>query len=347
MKDGIKQIIKLGIFIGLSVILLFIAFRDIDLVDVFAELKNAKYSWVLISLSAATLAYFSRARRWILLIKPLGYKPSFSSAYHAVMTGYLFNLAAPRLGELTRCVALGRKEKIPVDTLFGTVIAERAFDLVSMFIILFIMIFAGGNIMDSFLKENVLEPLGARLSAIFVSPVTTIAILILFIVAVILMLTIYRERLMKVKLFARLGDILKGIISGLKTFTRMKDKLEFLFHTLLIWTLYIIMTWVVLYAIPSTSHLHFGDAVFLLVIGTMGMAAPVQSGIGAFHWIVSRGLHIIYEISLKDGLAYATLSHESQLILIAILGSISFYIILGKKKKPRDHKAEKIVDGKE
>ncbi|MFO7851359.1 MAG: lysylphosphatidylglycerol synthase transmembrane domain-containing protein [Bacteroidota bacterium] len=343
MNDKIKQIIKLGIFIGLSVILLIIAFRDIDLADVFAELKNAKYSWVLISLSAATLAYFSRARRWILLIKPLGYTPSLSSAYHAVMTGYLFNLAAPRLGELTKCVALGRKEKIPVERLFGTVIAERAIDLVSMFIILLIMIFAGGNIMNSFLKENVLEPLGARLSDIFVSPVTTIAILLLFIVAVILMLTIYREWLLKVKLFARIGDIMKGIISGLKTFTRMKDKLEFVFHTVLIWTLYIIMTWVVLYAIPATSNLHFGDAIFLLVIGSLGMAAPVQSGIGAFHWIVSRGLTVVYGIKLKDGLAYATLSHESQLILIAILGTISFYIILGRKKKLKDPKAENIV----
>ena len=333
MKDRIKQIIKLSIFIGLSVILLIIAFRNIDLADVFEELKNAKYSWVLISFTASVLAFISRARRWILLIKPLGYNPGLTSAYHALMTGYLFNLAAPRLGELTRCVALGRKEKIPVDRLFGTVIAERAFDLISMFIILIIMIFASGNIMDSFLKENVVQPMGTRISSVFTSPVTVIVISILSIIAVIIILTIYRERLMKIKMFAKIGDIIKGILSGLKTFLRMKDKLEFIFHTLVIWSFYIIMTWVIFYAIPSTSHLNFGDAVFILVIGSLGMAAPVQGGIGAFHWIVSRGLNVVYGIDLKDGLAYATLSHESQLILIAILGTISFYLILGKSRR--------------
>ncbi|MBN1388761.1 MAG: flippase-like domain-containing protein [Bacteroidales bacterium] len=339
MKDRIIRIIKLGIFIGLSVILLIIAFRDIDLSDVFKELKNAKYSWVLISFTASVLAFISRARRWVLLIKPLGYNPGLISTYHALMTGYLFNLAAPRLGELTRCVALGRKEKIPVDRLLGTVIAERAFDLVSMFILLFIMILASGNVMDSFLNENVLEPIGARISSVFASPVTTIVIAVLFIIAIILVLTIYRERLMKLKLFAKIGDILKGIFSGLKSFVRMKDKLEFIIHTIVIWSFYIIMTWVIFYAIPSTSHLNFGDAVFILVIGSLGMAAPVQGGIGAFHWIVSRGLNVVYGTDLKDGLAYATLSHESQLILIAILGTISFFLILGKSRL-RHKKAE-------
>lgn len=333
MKDRIKQIIKLGIFIGLSVILLIIAFRDIDLADIIEELKNAKYSWILISFTASVLAFISRARRWVLLIKPLGYNPGLTSTYHALMTGYLFNLAAPRLGELTRCVALGRKEKIPVDRLLGTVIAERAFDLMSMFIILFIMILARGNIMDSFLQENVLKPMGTRIASVFASPVTTIAIAVLFIVAIILVLTIYKERLMKLKLFVKISDILKGVFSGLKTFVRMKDKLEFIFHTIVIWSFYIIMTWVVFYAIPSTSHLNFGDAVFILVIGSLGMAAPVQGGIGAFHWIVSRGLNVVYGIDLKNGLAYATLSHESQLILIAILGIISFYLILGKSRR--------------
>ncbi|HCC71138.1 MAG TPA: hypothetical protein DEQ09_08320, partial [Bacteroidales bacterium] len=132
---------------------------------------------------------------------------------------------------------------------------------------------------------------------------------------------------------ARIGDIMKGILNGLKSFIKMKNKLEFIFHTIIIWSFYIVMTWVIFYALPSTSHLNIGDAIFILVIGSLGMSAPVQGGIGAFHWIVSRGMNVVYGIDLKDGLAYATLSHESQLILIAILGTISFYIILGRSRK--------------
>lgn len=333
MKGRVKQIIKLGIFISLSVVLLYLAFRNINLIDVFRELKNANYLWVLVAFVASVLAFISRARRWILLIRPLGYNPSLKSSYHAVMTGYLFNFAAPRLGELTRCVALSRKEKIPVDSLFGTVIAERAFDLVSMIIIMFILILGRGNLMDSFLRENVIQPIGEKISSAFGFSSVFIIILILFHVVMFLMLLMYRERLMKIKLFAKISDIMKGIFRGLKTFISMKAKLEFIIHTIIIWSFYIVMTWVIIYAIPSTSHLQFGDAVFILVIGSIGMSAPVQGGIGAFHWIVSRGLNVVYGIDLKDGLAYATLSHESQLILIAILGTVSFYLILGKSRR--------------
>lgn len=333
MKEKIKHLVKLGVFISLSLILLYIAFRKVDLSEVLGILVHAEYSWVLLGLLAAILAYFVRARRWILMIRPLGYDPPLRSVYHALMTGYLFNLALPRLGELTRCVALGRKEKIPVDSLFGTVIAERAFDFISMLIIMFVMILGRGNTMDSFLKRNILQPAGDRVSSALDTSLLLVIILLVSLALAVLMMYIYRERLKKIKLLSKAGNIMKGIFTGLKTFTRMKDKLEFIFHTLLMWSLYIVMTWVILYAIPSTSHLHFGDAVFLLVIGTLGMSAPVQGGIGAFHWIISRGLSVVYDIDLSEGLAYATLSHESQLLLIALLGTISFYIIMGRGGK--------------
>ncbi|MDT8400818.1 MAG: lysylphosphatidylglycerol synthase transmembrane domain-containing protein [Bacteroidales bacterium] len=335
MKDKIKQVIKPGLFIGLSVLLLFLAFRKVDLSEVLTILKQAEYLWVLPALLAATLAYFVRARRWILMIRPLGYDPPFKSVYHALMTGYLFNLALPRLGELTRCVALGKKEKIPVYSLFGTVIAERAFDLISMLIIMFAMVLGRGSTMDSFLKKNIFQPVSDKFISIFDASLVLIIILVIFLAVMFLMIYIYREKLKKVKLLSKAGDLMKGIVTGLKTFVRMKDKIEFIIHTLILWSLYIIMTWLVLYAIPSTSQLNFSDAVFLLVIGTLGMAAPVQGGIGAFHWIISRGLSVVYDINLTEGLAYATVSHESQLLLIAFLGTISFFIIMGKSGKKK------------
>jgi hypothetical protein len=92
------------------------------------------------------------------------------------------------------------------------------------------------------------------------------------------------------------------------------------------------MTWVVVFAVKSTSGLTFSDAVFLLVIGSLAMSVPVQSGIGAFHWIISRGLNVVYGITLEDGLVYAIISHETQLILVTIVGSISFAILFMRHK---------------
>jgi hypothetical protein len=129
-------------------------------------------------------------------------------------------------------------------------------------------------------------------------------------------------------------DLARGIINGLKTITNLKRKWEFIFHTIFIWINYALMTWVVVFSLNSTSNLTFANSIFILVIGGLAMSAPVQSGLGAFHYIVSRGLLIVNGIPLEDGLAYALLAHESQLIFIAIVGAISFFIIIRKVKIP-------------
>jgi len=144
----------------------------------------------------------------------------------------------------------------------------------------------------------------------------------------------YRKKLRKIRFFAKIFDVAKGVINGLKTITKLKRKGEFIFHTVFIWLNYALMTWVVVFSLESTSHLTFGNSIFILVIGGLAMSAPVPSGLGAFHYIVSRGLLFVNGIPIEDGLAYALLAHESQLIFIAIVGAISFFIIFRKEKKP-------------
>jgi len=118
---------------------------------------------------------------------------------------------------------------------------------------------------------------------------------------------------------------------------KLERKWEFIILTLLLWVCYAIMTWVVVFALPGiTDSLNLVDGIFLLVIGSMGMTVPVNAGIGAFHWIVSRGLHFVYGLELSEGLVFATLQHESQTLLILILGVISLFFIFGKKRNKQE-----------
>jgi hypothetical protein len=144
------------------------------------------------------------------------------------------------------------------------------------------------------------------------------------------LLYIYRLKLRKIRFFAKIFETAKGIIQGLNTITKIERKWEFIFHTVFIWINYILMTWVVVFAVKSTSHLDLSDGIFLLVVGGLAMSAPVQSGIGAFHLIVSAALVAVYGISLEDSMVYAILAHESQLLFGAVLGIISFYALVRK-----------------
>jgi hypothetical protein len=308
--------------------------RDVDFENLARGLKEAKYIWLILSIVFAVIAYFSRARRWNLLIYPLGYKPSLTNTFNAMMTGYLANIALPRIGEISKCVALGKKENIPIDRLIGTVVIERTIDILSLLLIMIIMIVAEGNILGPFLADNVWKPFQEKLSDIF-----GFAWIFWIIIVAAGSLTLYlvyafRKSLRKVRFFSKIFDALWGVTHGLKTITVLQHKWEFIFYTIFIWINYTLMTWVVVFAVKSTSNLDLADGIFLLVIGGLAMSAPVQSGIGAFHFIVSRGLFVIYGIPLEDGLVYAILAHESQLIFGALLGFYSLYAILRKNNRP-------------
>ena len=249
------------------------------------------------------------------------------------MSGYLANLALPRIGEITRCVALGRKEKIPVDQLFGTVIIERTVDLITLLLIMMVLIFTSGDQIGKFLNESILLPIQKKILVVF--GVTWILWVTLFAISLVIFIVLirYRKNLKKIKLFEKMFSIGRGIINGLKTITNLKGKKEFIFHTVFIWINYSLMTWVIVFAIESTSHITYFESIFLLVIGGLAMSAPVQSGIGIFHYTVSRGLLVIEQVPLEDGLVYALLAHESQLIFMAVAGTISFFMIFRKHGK--------------
>lgn len=335
LKKGILQTLKFVTFLAVGILLMWLAFRNINLNKLVAGLKEANYYWLILSLFFGLVAFLSRARRWILLINPLGFNPSLKNSFNALMTGYLANLALPRIGEITRCVALGNKEKIPVDQLIGTVIIERTIDFLSLLSIMVILIFTSGDQIGLFLKESILVPIQQKIISIFGN--TWVLWVILFslgIIALFLMIR-YKKSLRKVRFFSKMFDITRGIINGFKTIANLKRKWEFLFHTIFIWTTYTLMTWVVVFSLESTSHLTFGDGIFLLVIGGLAMSAPVQSGLGAFHYIISRGLLVVYGISLEDGLVYALLTHESQLIMVVIIGTISALMIFRKDHKEK------------
>ncbi|MDP3002149.1 MAG: lysylphosphatidylglycerol synthase transmembrane domain-containing protein, partial [Bacteroidales bacterium] len=324
-------------FFAVGIVLLWFAFLNVDFTRLVADLKEADYSWLLLSVLFGLFAFISRARRWVLLINPLGFNPSLRNSFYALMTGYLANLALPRIGEITRCVALGKKEKIPVDQLFGTVVVERTIDFLSLLLIMIILIFTSGDQISLFLKESILMPVQQKALLIFGS--TWIILVTLFSLLIIMLVLVirYKKSLRKIRFFSKMFDLTKGIINGLKTITNLKRKWEFIFHTIFIWINYALMTWVVVFSIESTSHLTFGDSIFLLVIGGLAMSAPVQSGLGAFHYIISRGLLFVKGIPIEEGLVYALLTHESQLIFVAIVGTISFFIIFRKHKTPPTH----------
>lgn len=334
MKRSILKFVNFSIFLAIGLILLYFAFRGINFNSLVNDLKSANYTWVGISLVFAFFAYLSRAYRWKLLIKPLNYNPSLKNVFYAVMVGYIANLAFPRIGEITRCGSLTKSDKIPIDSLIGTVIIERAIDMVVLLLLLFVIFVAKIEYFGSFIKENVFVPIYNKFINAVDFPFYYWILIVALITGFVLLFYYFRRKLKRVKAIHEFRKLLRGVFAGIKTVTKMQNRWEFLLHTVIIWVMYFFMTYVVVFAIPATQGLKPIDGLFLLVIGGLGMAAPVQGGIGAFHWIVSSGL-LLYDISKTDGLVFATIQHESQVFLVLILGTLSLLMLFLNSRRQR------------
>ncbi|MGB3080489.1 MAG: lysylphosphatidylglycerol synthase transmembrane domain-containing protein [Saprospiraceae bacterium] len=331
MNSKIISVLKYIVLLAVAIGLLALAFKGISVNVILHEMLQAKLSWLLIAVIIGLAGFVSRAIRWKLLIESLGYTPSLKNTTASLMVGYFANLAFPRLGEVTRCGSLSKAESIPFSSLLGTVIVERVIDVLSLLILLFLSSILEIDRLGNFLHDNIIKPLGIKLKTVMSSP-GIIAIAIILFVALLVMIFIIMRRSKQNKEESKFVHLVKGLLSGLQSVAKLKRPWLFLFHSVFIWFLAFLGMYVSFQALPSTSDLGMTAALFILVISGLGMAAPVQGGIGAFHLLVSQGL-VLYGLSQQDGLTFATLVHALSLVLVVVCGITSLILLFSANKK--------------
>lgn len=324
-SPSLKNILKYLLLLGIGILLLWLTFRGHDLQKIFNDIYHANPLYVFLSVLAGLVAFLLRAYRWNMLIEPLGYRAGFLNASYALGLGYFANLAVPRIGEITRCGVLSRTDKIPMDKLIGTVITERVIDLLMLFVSIALAAAFQFNLMSGFLSENVFNrpDSGQRQTGVIL-----VVLMLLILLAGLFFLRSKNPK--AVDLRKKIFLILHGIRSGLFSVLKVKNKTMFVFHTFLIWLLYFFSTYLCFFALEATAHLGWKEGLFILVAGGLGMSAPVQGGIGAYHYIVSQAL-LLFGIAATDGIAFATLVHTYQMLLIIMLGLISLFMVSIRK----------------
>ena len=328
MNKILLSVIKYVVIFSIGIALLWLAFRGVKLKNTIDEMLQANLFWVLVSVAASLVAFVSRAIRWNMLIEPLGFKPSLSNTSAALMIGYLANLAIPRLGEVTRCGTLSRTEKLPFNSLLGTVIIERIIDVLCLMICIVFVALTEYDLLGNFLSQNIFNPAANKLNSAINSP---LVITIFATILIIFLYFIFRKNNNKNTFSEKFLSLLKGIVNGIDSVRKLKNPIAFIFHTILIWVMYYLMSYTCFYALEATSLLNWHAALFVLVVGGIGMSAPVQGGTGAYHLLVSQGL-ILYGVSREHGLAFATLMHTSQILIVILLGGLSFLYLSLKKQ---------------
>ena len=327
MSSKLKSAIQYAIIVLIGVFFLYYVFRDTNWADLFTKLKKANLNWLAAGMVVALISHWLRAYRATLLYQAIGFKVSSIDSFYGVLIGYMMNYVIPRAGEVSRCAALVKTSGMPIEKSFGTVVTERIVDMVILLLILGAIFLIQFEQLVDFIKSN--SNSNNVTSGSFPWKWIVIALVILTSV----LLYAIRKKLMKSPLFAKLFTIIQGFSDGLLSIRHVKKPFLFILLSVLIWIGYIFMMYLCLFAFETTSYLTFIDCLTVFAIGTIGVVLPAPgAGAGTYHFFVMSAL-LIFGVPKEDGIAYATMVHGSQMILLLFLGAIASLLVLIKQKK--------------
>lgn len=284
-----------------------------DIQAIKTSFKTANYWWVALSLFFGVLSHFSRAYRWQFLLEPLGYKPKFANSVMAVLIAYLLNLFIPRSGEFARAASIKKYDKIPFDKAFGTIVAERVADAVMLLSIIGIAFFLQAELIGGYLFKDKEES-------------TLFSKILLFGVLPLVGYLLFRYlKKSKNKYIIKTISFINGLLDGVKSILKMKKKWQFIFHTIFIWAMYILMFYAVTFALPETANLPFEAIVVGFVVGGLSMALT-NGGLGTYPVLVAGAL-ALYNVPYNPALAFGWIMWTAQTIMVIVFGCLSILLM--------------------
>lgn len=311
MSKGITNYIKIFLPIFIGVFCIYISFRNIKFSDFTQYFFEINYLWVIVGIILGALSHISRSYRWKYLINPLGYKLGFINSVLAVFSAYLINYTIPRAGDLARATMISKYENIPLEKTLGTIVAERAVDVICILIIICI----GLTIEFQRISEKFILLISDK----------EISIIFIYLGSISSILFICYLMIKKSKYYKSIINFFSGIVEGLTVIFKMKNRNLFILHSIFIWLMYILMFWATSKAFIQLHEVTFFQLMISFTLAALSIMFS-NGGIGIYPLAVEESLGW-YGIQSSTGLAFGWVSWLSQTMMVVIFGGLSLFIL--------------------
>ncbi len=306
-KINLKNL--LPIFIG--VFCIYYSFKDISFSEFKEYFTKINYLWVFVGISLGALSHISRSYRWKFLIEPLGYKLGFINSVLTVFSAYLINYTVPRAGDIARGTMISKYENIPFEKAIGTIVAERAVDVLCILIIIVI-----GLIIEFDKISNKLID--------FVEKSDFSTVLFYILIVVIVTATFYLI-IKRFKFYKKIKSFLSGLIDGITIIFKMKNRNQFIFHSIFIWLMYVLMFYFTSKAFVDLNQVTFFQLTISFTLAALSIMLS-NGGIGIYPLAVEESLGW-YGVQSATGLAFGWVMWLSQTLMVVIFGGLSLFIL--------------------
>jgi len=322
----IKKILQVLLPLALAGLLFWWVFRDFDFNSLVNAFKSGvHYEWFFVSLLLSILSMVLRGLRWHQLVEPVCPGGRKSVTILSIFVGYAANMLLPRAGEVARCGILAKADGLSFTKTLGTVITERVFDSICLIIITVFAVFLQVDVFRNFFMKN--PESMAKLQHMATSPILWGGF-----VGMVLVFVLMRKCIQKMTFYAKLRDLALRLWEGMKSIATIKNPILFIFYTIAIWGCYFLMFWIVKYFFTWDMPLGFLSMLSGFVMGSYGVVAPVQGGIGAYHFMVKYTL-VFFGISSSNALLFALVAHGLQTIFTLVTGLVAYIWVQFIEKK--------------
>lgn len=325
MNPKFRQALQFILFFGLGLVLMywqFSKFTEAQKDEFFTALRTADYRWFALAVFIGALSHLSRAIRWQQLLIPLGKRAGLGNRFYAVMVGYLANYGLPRSGEVIRSGLLKKTDDVPFNEAFGTVVVERIVDSLCLLTVFFFVLILQFSQLQKLWLKYIWDP--AQLKIEELSGDST-ALIIVFTCGVLFFVAMFMLRKKIRKFFGgKVGGFFKGVKEGMIGIRKVPNPGWFIFHSLFIWSGYLLALYFCFFCFPLTSHMTMNDALAILLFGTFGVVFT-PGGIGLYQIIVTGIIAILLgldELS-QAGASFAWLSWGAQVTTVILFFGIA------------------------
>ncbi|MDP4219788.1 MAG: lysylphosphatidylglycerol synthase transmembrane domain-containing protein [Bacteroidota bacterium] len=333
----LKNILKYFLAFIITAGALYLAFRGQDFDAIGRELSRTSIWALVLSALFQILAHFVRGWRWQFLLRPVKEKTGLFTAFKAVMAGYAMNNVIPRSGELIRPAMASVEEKMPFAGTLATIIVERIFDVIALGLLFVFSFFSYEKEFQSAFPDLA----GAKLPLLIIISAGLIVFVAIFVSKGISRFFLgLIHKIFPKKLADPLARAFETFTSGLHGLKR-DTALPIILGTVGVWACYTASTFCGIYAIPGSGIEAIGlkGAIVLLALAGIAITIPTPGGTGTYHYFISQALILFFGISPSTAVAFATVTHASNYIVITVIG-LFFMFSAGVSLKTAKKKEE-------
>ena len=152
---------------------------------------------------------------------------------------------------------------------------------------------------------------------------------ILLVIGILMMVLIKRSQS---KLAVKIKIFIGGLIEGAMSIFKMKKKWAFIFHTVFIWAMYVLMFYITTFALDETTNIPLAAILIGFISASFSIAAT-NGGIGSYPIAVFAAFSI-FSIAKEPSIAFGWIMWSSQTLLIIVLGGLSLiYLPIYNRRK--------------